>query len=164
MHKQIFFVAVILLVLVLIPVVSAADPWEGYIPSSVTGPEPLIVSFTDISYNSPTSWVWWFKDVTGNNTAVSFSTVQNPTHPFSYGNYSIWLNASNSYGYNITPNLVFVNVSRTAPMATFTSNVTSGLNPLAVQFNDTSYLGSSSGEKVSTLTTTSELMVNPPRA
>jgi len=73
--------------------------------------ELLPVSFFDTSTNTPTAWNWSFRNVTGNNTQVWFSTVQNPEHTFGVGNYSIVLNASNSAGYNLSTQVTFINVS-----------------------------------------------------
>ncbi|MAG58272.1 MAG: hypothetical protein CMJ83_18450 [Planctomycetes bacterium] len=55
----------------------------------LTGPAPLAVSFTDMSFSSDpggiTSWMWDFGD--GNN-----STAQHPTHPYTTaGTYSVTL-------------------------------------------------------------------------
>ena len=51
-----------------------------------------IVSFSDLSSNGPTSWLWDFGD--GNT-----STLQNPTHSYlNGGSYTVTLTTSNSYG------------------------------------------------------------------
>lgn len=118
---------------------TSGDPWEGYVPPSITGASPLSITFTDISYYSPTAWNWSFKNVAGNNTEVWFSQVSHPTHIFGQGNYSIRLNASNSGGYNITPALVFVNVTASgAPVVNFTVNRTYVHPGETVLLNDTS--------------------------
>jgi hypothetical protein len=49
------------------------------------------------------SYVWTYKNVTGDNIARTFSTVINPTHTFTPGNYSIVVNISNSTHFSITP-------------------------------------------------------------
>jgi outer membrane protein assembly factor BamB len=86
-------------------------PIASFTPSATSGAAPLAVSFTDHSTNTPTAWNWSFKNVTGNNTQVWFSTVQNPAHTFGVGNYSIALNASNSGGYNLSTQVTFINVT-----------------------------------------------------
>lgn len=43
------------------------------------GKSPLSVQFTDTSTGNPTSWAWTFDD---GGTAVTTSTLQNPTHVF----------------------------------------------------------------------------------
>ena len=75
------------------------------------GTSPLIVSFSDTSTNSPTAWSWSFRNVTGNNTQVVFSTIKNPRHTFGTGNYSIVLDASNSAGHGISTQVTFINVT-----------------------------------------------------
>jgi len=63
------------------------------------GLAPLTVNFTDMSANTPTSWLWEFGDGTT-------STSQNPSHIFSTaGTYTVRLTATNAYGsttYQIT--------------------------------------------------------------
>ena len=101
---------------------------------------PLPIQFTDTSSGVATSWNWSFNNVTGNNTEIIFSSLQNPIQTFNVGNFSIRLNASSIAGYNITPGLYFINVSQKplAPIANFTANITFGIAPLPVLFNDTS--------------------------
>ena len=75
----------------------------------------------------------------GNNTEVWFSQVRNPARTFGEGNFSIVLNASNSAGYHLSPQITFINVSAPqVPASSFTADVTSGAAPLAVRFTDTS--------------------------
>jgi PKD repeat protein len=71
------------------------------------------------------------------------STTQSPTHSYSsVGNYSITLLASSASSYDsTTPFTHYVNVTSgavTPPVASFTSNATSGTAPTNIQFNDTS--------------------------
>jgi len=130
-----------LVLLLMVGIVTASDPWAGYIPANLSGTEPLTVQFTDISYASPTAWTWWFRNITpGNNTAIIFNTTQNPVQTFMRGNYSIWLESMNDYGSNTTPNLVFVNVSAAtfAPVSNFTGNRTLLNTGEYVQFTDLS--------------------------
>ena len=67
-----------------------------------------------------TSWNWSFTDVTGNATAVTWSTEQNATQTFGAGNFSIALNAGNRAGYYIARQVTFINVTASAvtPVAT----------------------------------------------
>ena len=99
-----------------------------------------MVNFTDYSQFAPTAWNWSFNDRTGNNTEIWFSTLQNPDYSFLIGNYTIKLNASNVYGYNISPEDYWINISPLAPpIPDFTSTSTGGpYPPVEVQFNDTS--------------------------
>jgi PKD repeat protein len=107
-----------------------------YAPNS--GLTSANVQFTDTSENVPTGWGWFFQNVTGNNSIVQFSTLQNPLYAFNFGNYTIRLNATNLYGSNVTTENRWVNVSKNLPIASFTSNVTSVCIGDYVQFNDTS--------------------------
>jgi len=117
-----------------------AVPVSNFTATPLSGNAPLSVQFNDTSTMNPTTWNWSFTNVTGNNTPVWFSTVQNPAHTFGVGNYSIVLNASNSAGYNLSTQLTFINVTATtiAPVASFTADVTGGTAPLVVTFTDTS--------------------------
>jgi hypothetical protein len=87
------------------------QPLANFTTNVSSGNAPLAVQFTDLSTDSPTAWNWSFRNVTGNNTQVWFSTIKDPVHIFGAGNYSIVLNASNSAGYNISTQVTFLNVS-----------------------------------------------------
>jgi PKD repeat protein len=66
------------------------------------GSPPLAVQFNDTSVFIPTSWNWTFADGT-------FSDIQNPVHVYTIdGIYNIFLNASNSHGFNITSKYLVV--------------------------------------------------------
>jgi PKD repeat protein len=116
-------------------------PVANFTSNVTSGTAPWAVQFNDTSINNPALWNWSFTNVTpGNNTQVWWSAVQNATQTFGVGNYSIVLNASNSAGSSLSTQVTFINVTAApiAPVASFTSNVTAGIAPLAVQFNDTS--------------------------
>ncbi|HVP96343.1 PKD domain-containing protein [Methanoregula sp.] len=96
-----------------------------------SGYEPLTVQFVDASTNSPNSWVWSFGD-------GGTSTLQNPSHTYTAaGSYTVTLTASNIVGSNTVSQPGYITVNAAMPAAAFTSNVTSGTNPLSVQFIDT---------------------------
>lgn len=82
------------------------------------------VAFTNVSTNA-TSYFWDFGD--GNN-----STDVDPTHTYADdGTYTVVLSATNDCGtVTMTETIVIV----TAPTAGFSSNVTSGCDPLTVMF------------------------------
>jgi PKD repeat protein len=105
-------------------------PVANFTANITEGNAPLAVQFTDTSTGVPTSWAWDFGD---GNTA----TEQNPIHTYeSPGNYSVTLNASNAYGYNVSaPTTITV---LEPPVANFTYTPNEGNAPLAVTFNDTS--------------------------
>lgn len=87
-------------------------PLANFTGTPLTGAAPLTVQFTDLSTNSPTSWIWNFGD--GNFTG---NTTQNPTHIYtSIGTYTVTLNATNAAGSNT--------LSRTNYIQTTISNFT----------------------------------------
>jgi PKD repeat protein len=117
----------------------ATPPVASFTTNVTSGYDPVGVMFNDTSTNVPTSWQWNATNITGNNTPFTFSITQNNTYTFGVGNFSIKLNVSNTGGSNISSQTTFINVSpRISPISSFTSNTTSGLAPLPVQFNDTS--------------------------
>ena len=92
------------------------------------------VTFTDASTGDPTSWSWTFGD-------GSTSTQQNPTHQYTAaGTYTVALTATNANGSDTETKTDYITVtdSPQPPVAEFTSDVTSGDVPLAVQFTDQS--------------------------
>lgn len=115
-------------------------PIVSFTTNFTPGRDPLTIQFNDTSTGCVTAWNWTFNNVTGNDTEIGFSNIQNFTHVFTIGNYSIRLNASNAYQYNITTQPYFINVS---PMLNpiivkFITFPTSGIDPLTIRFNDTS--------------------------
>jgi len=66
-------------------------PVANFTGTPTSGTAPLAVSFTDTSTNTPTAWSWAFGD---SNT----STVQNPSHTYAAGMYTVSLTATNAYG------------------------------------------------------------------
>ena len=115
---------------------SVAAPVAAFAGTPTSGTAPLTVQFTDASTNSPTSWSWNFGD--GNTTNA---TVQNPVHTYtSAGTYTVALTATNAGGSNTATQSGYVTVGEPvpAPVAAFTTNVTSGSSPLSVAFTDTS--------------------------
>ena len=99
-----------------------------------SGNAPLAVKFTDTSTGTPTNWTWDFGD-------GKTSTEQNPTHIYtSEGNYTVNLKVKNSLGSDSEEKTGYITVGSAvlAPVANFSSNVTSGKAPLTVQFTDES--------------------------
>ena len=106
-------------------------PVANFSANVTGGNTPLAVQFTDTSTGAPTSWAWTFGD--GNT-----STDQNPSHTYAAaGTYTVTLNASNAYGFNISTQTELV-TALTPATASFTTNVTGGNAPQTVQFTDTS--------------------------
>lgn len=109
-----------------------------FVANVTTGMEPLSVQFNETSTTLGTSQIWYFTDVTGNNTEMEFSTAINTTKVFNHGNFSIKLNSiANGVSANSTQ-ITFINVSQAPPVAVFTQNKTLGVLPLAVAFTDAS--------------------------
>jgi len=107
------------------------SPNTGFTCAPDEGNVPLTVTFTDVSTGNITAWLWDFGD--GNT-----STDRNTTHTYaSAGTYTVSLNASNAYGFNVSTVADAVSVLA-APVANFTCMPGEGNAPLAVQFNDAS--------------------------
>ena len=77
-------------------VVGVGDGFQvSFTAFPIEGQVPLTVQFNDTSTGNVTSWLWDFGD--GN-----ISTSQNPIHTYyEIGNYSVTLNASNTYEYSV---------------------------------------------------------------
>ena len=107
-------------------------PVANFSVTPLMGNYPLIVRFTNLSTGCQTAWNWSLGDGTFNNSV-------NPIKTYStWGNYTVSLNVSNRGGYNIMTNTGDIVVKPLPPIANFRVNVTSGMVPLPVQFNDTS--------------------------
>jgi PKD repeat protein len=117
-------------------------PVANFTATPLTGGVPLTVTFTDLSTNNPTSWLWNFGEL-DNGTSV----LQNPSHTyFLPGNYSVELTATNDGGSNKTVRQGYIFTYYPAK-ANFTATPTSGsygLSGLTVQFSDHSTGGVSS--------------------
>jgi surface protein len=113
-------------------------PAANFTSNVVSGASPLTVNFTDTTTNSPTSWLWDFK-----NDGTATSTVRNPSYTYTQsGTYTVKLTATNQYGSNTVVKTNYITVNAVGPTAAFTANVTSGFAPFTVQFNNSS-LGTS---------------------
>ncbi len=85
-----------------VPVPPAILPVAAYVGTPRSGNSPLTVQFTDVSSNTPTSWLWDFGD------GVT-STLQNPTHTYSaVGSYTVSLTATNAAGSNTRVNVGYI--------------------------------------------------------
>lgn len=80
------------------------------------GPYPLVVQYTDLSTNVPTSWLWTFGD-------GSTSTEQNPVHTYVLGGiFNVSLTATNAAGSNTRTQNGYIYVvvpPPSAPLETF---------------------------------------------
>ena len=121
---------------------TTTKPSAAFSVSASSGSIPFSVTFTDASTPgsaSITSWVWDFGD-------GSTSTEQNPTHTYTaVGTYSVSLTVTTSVGSDTETqsSCITATLSGTAPTASFSASVTSGMAPLTVTFTDSSDSGSS---------------------
>ena len=91
------------------------------------------VQFTDTSVNVPQSWFWEFGD-------GATSAEQNPVHTYAApGTYTVNLTVTNYKGTDtITKTGYVTKISPSVPVVDFSTNVTSGVSPVPVQFTDQS--------------------------
>lgn len=79
-----------------------------------------VITFTDLSTNTPTSWFWDFDD-------GSFSTEQNPTHSFGFnGVYVVCLTVTGAGGEDTYCDNVEVESAQLAPVSDFYYNLEGG--------------------------------------
>lgn len=96
-------------------IVPASPPVAAFIASPLTGPAPLLVTFSDQSPNAPTSWAWDFE-----NNGTTDSTIQNPTRIYSTpGSYSVRLTVTNQDGTNTGTQADYIVVAAAAAAAVF---------------------------------------------
>jgi PKD repeat protein len=116
--------------------VPLTPPVADFSGKPTSGVAPLVVTFTDLSTNTPTAWNWSFGD-----DSLENATQQNPVHSYTNpGTYTVSLNATNAAGLNITTKRSYINITAApvGPVVDFSGTPTSGISPLTVQFNDTS--------------------------
>jgi PKD repeat protein len=117
-----------------------SPPVSSFTTNTTSGVSPLAVLLTDTSTNTPTSWAWGAKNITGNDTWIPIGTVQNQEFAFPVGNWSVNMTATNGAGSNISTQITHINVSS----GTQIPIAISSLSRLAIQagsyiwFNDTS--------------------------
>jgi PKD repeat protein len=81
-------------------------PVADFSGTPTSGGTPLVVSFTDLSTENPTSWSWTFGD------GVGTSTAQNPSYTYeTAGTYSVSLTATNAYGSDSETKVDYINVT-----------------------------------------------------
>lgn len=118
-----------------ITVNQVTNPPEGEFSANKRyGTTPATIKFTDKSTGSPTSWMWSFGD-------GGWSTEQNPTYKYTNaGTFTVTLTATNAAGSNVVTKDGYITVYMVTspPVASFTSDVTTGIAPIKVQFMDTS--------------------------
>lgn len=88
-----------------ITVTAAAAPVADFSGDTTSGTAPLTVNFTDLSTNTPTSWLWLFGD-------GASDTAQNPTHIYAYvGTYTVTLTATNAAGSDDEVKIAYITVT-----------------------------------------------------
>jgi gliding motility-associated-like protein len=111
-------------------------PVANFTANTVAGCAPLIVTFKDLSTNSPTAWEWDF----GNGTT---SSSQNPSSNYYFaGTYTVTLIVKNASGANAIRQTNYITVYPT-PTAKFGENLTTACAPATIQFTDFSVPGGS---------------------
>lgn len=84
-------------------------PVVDFVGDLLSGDVPLSVNFTDLSTNSPTSWVWDF----GDGSPLDF--IQNPTHIYTTANiYTVTLTATNETGSGSLTKIDYIIVTASA--------------------------------------------------
>jgi len=112
---------------------STYSPLSAYFNSDITsGSAPLTVNFADLSQGYIIDWQWDFQ-----NDGIYDSFEQNPTYTYSeQGIYDVKLKISN---YLQVDSLIIYDYITVNPFTSdFTSDITSGLAPLTVNFTDLS--------------------------
>jgi len=116
------------------PRVPGAPMVPDFSGTPTAGFVPFPVQFTGTSTGSPISWSWDFGD-------GGTSTLQSPSHTYtSAQSYTVSLTVNNGTGTSTLTKTNYITASRPL-IAEFTSDTTTGIRPLAVQFTDQS-LGS----------------------
>jgi PKD repeat protein len=120
--------------IVSVAVSAATDaPTASFTCDVTSGTAPLTVTFQDTSSDNPTSWSWNFDDGT------AADTDQDPSHEFTdAGTYHVVLTATNANGSDASDATEITVSAPALPEASFTTNCTSGMMPLAVVCTDTS--------------------------
>jgi PKD repeat protein len=79
-------------------------PTADFTGTPTTGPGPLNVAFTDISTGTPGTWAWTFGD-------GGTSALQNPSHTFNPGTWTVSLTVTNILGTNTMTKAGYITVS-----------------------------------------------------
>jgi PKD repeat protein len=111
-------------------VIVNAVPAANFTANTTAGKTPLTVQFTDKSTSGADGYQWQFGD-------GATSTDKNPVHTYmTPGSYSVMLTVSEpDYGSVFVQKPGYITVGDPSTIG-FSANVTAGLSPLAVQFNE----------------------------
>jgi len=92
--------------------VTAGAPVANFTASATNISTGTTVTFTDLSTNTPTSWLWTLTPSTGFTYASGTSTSQNPHITFNTaGTYTVAMKATNSYGNNTCTKTAYIIVT-----------------------------------------------------
>jgi len=118
-----------------ITLVCVGPPVADFSGSPTSGPAALIVNFTDLSSNDPTSWSWSFPGGT-----PSSSTAENPTITYNTpGTYNVTLTATNASGSDSETKTNYITVlAPQPPVANFVASSTSISVGDSITFTDQS--------------------------
>jgi len=112
--------------------VAHPPPLAGFNASPTSGGAPLEVFFTDFSTGTITAYSWDFGD-------GGTSGEKNPSYEYTEGGkYTVTLIVTGPGGSDTETKTDFIVVIASAPMADFTASPTGGLEPLTVDFTDSS--------------------------
>ncbi len=112
--------------------VPPAAPVADFSASPTSGTAPLLVSFSDQSTGSISSWSWNFGD-------GGSSTAQSPSHTYSTaGTYTVSLTVTGPGGSDTSTQVGLISVAEAPPVVGFSANPLSGNSPLLVVFTDES--------------------------
>lgn len=109
-------------------------PVANFTGTPISGDAPLTVNFSDASTGTISSYAWDF-----DNDGIIDSTEQNPSHTYAAaGNYTVNLTVNGTDGSDSEVKTEYIIVNEplpAAPVANFTTNVTSGVSPHTVEFD-----------------------------
>lgn len=113
-------------------IVNYPAPTADFEGTPLSGDVPLMVAFTDLSFDSVNTWLWEFGD-------SDTSTDQNPSHEYiNPGDYSVTLTVSGPGGGDTLIKTNYITANYAEPTANFEGIPTSGNAPLEVTFTDLS--------------------------
>ncbi len=111
---------------------STPPPVAGFTGMPVSGSTPLIVTFTNSSSGSISTYAWTFGD-------GATSTSQNPSHNYTVaGTYSVALTVAGPGGNDTLTRTNYITVSEPPPVAAFFAIPSSGVAPKIIPFTNVS--------------------------
>ncbi|MFH1689206.1 MAG: S8 family serine peptidase [Candidatus Eisenbacteria bacterium] len=106
-------------------------PVANFTGTPTSGSAPLLVSFSDASSGSPTSWSWTFGD-------GGTSAAQNPSHTYAAdGNYTVSLTVTNVYGSDTETKTNYITVATTSEVRDYAGSEQTTTGTVAGSYLDT---------------------------